>query len=484
MISNGNKVDDIMVCIKSVLSVFFLLVIFLIAPMDAATFSVIVFEKTSNSTLSIPYALVYANNAYLGRTDKDGTLSFTLPGDGPYPVSVVKPGYTTFSGEIDANNMSILVPLTKGDENVSIQLFDADSVTPVSDADVLIRGVNISTMLKSDSNGSVNFFVPGQNSYNIEMSAAGYDPRIEHIDVSVEDQNLQYWLYKEGRSSIIVSDENNRPISGATVINDDQTVGTSNDNGIVVLHLSPGVSYPVKIRKDGFAEKSITLTGSDRHALEKVTLNKAEDQVSILVYNGTHEAVAGAQVSFNGTIAGSTNEFGRLRSTGFYRGTINVSIVHPMYEPVNTEVTFDQGDNEKIFILEPARVSAVLNLMDDNGTIIRDAQVKMNGIEMGFTDNDGNILLMTAKGEPIHVTVNKSGYQPLSTDIPVPGDLNSLNITLKLTKIVKKEVPAPMAIENYTWLLAVPVILIACLIIGLILRRKEHKGHRRGGRDL
>ena len=103
---------------------------FIIIGVPVCALNIMVFEQTDR-TVPIPQALIYTNEEYTATTNENGTYNLSYEGDPP-ALRIAKAGYREWTGTPKVNDTLLLVPLQIRNCSYSIQVFDADTLLPLS----------------------------------------------------------------------------------------------------------------------------------------------------------------------------------------------------------------------------------------------------------------------------------------------------------------------------------------------------------------
>ena len=100
------------------------------------------------------------------------------------------------------NATSLLVNLSRKTLTLKVNLFDSDTLGPVSGALVNISAENTTQGKQTDASGSATFAVLSNNLYSINIAAQNYQPRVATIDFGAENKEVQYRLLSGNRFSV------------------------------------------------------------------------------------------------------------------------------------------------------------------------------------------------------------------------------------------------------------------------------------------
>lgn len=203
----------------------------------------------------------------------DGAYTIYLPA-GDHTLNFTKDTYqdgsmhVTVSGNMVAGNMI----LYKVDDKVTVsgRVVDNTSGTPnpINGANVTISGNSISRSVTSDVYGLFNVDVPGNLTYDLNVSATGYLPLAQPGGVQVGSTNLDLHDITLTKATYAVTgkvyDTNQNPISGASVSVDGYTPVTTGSDGSYSIQLPVG-TYTLNVTIPGYQNASTNVTVSDQN---------------------------------------------------------------------------------------------------------------------------------------------------------------------------------------------------------------------------
>ena len=116
-------------------------------------------------------------------------------------------GYEDWQQTVGKNVTSLMVNLSRTTLTLKVNLYDSDTLGPVSGAMVNISAENATQAKPTDATGAVTFAVKSNDLYSIDIVAPNYQPRSDTIDVSAENKEVQYWLLPSNRFSVMLKDK-------------------------------------------------------------------------------------------------------------------------------------------------------------------------------------------------------------------------------------------------------------------------------------
>jgi hypothetical protein len=419
---------------------------------QATTVYITVYETTGNIT-KIPHASVYVNGALAGKTGPEGNLTVTSGGINDLNLSVTKPGYEVWSGTAGVNQTTVLVPLMRKNLSLTVTTYDADTLSPLAGAEVKVAGENTTSSSATDKNGTAIFGVKAEGIYILDISSKNYLPRTAIIEMDINNKEVQYALFRDDRFSLLVkSGPDQSPVADAEIYIDGNLKGSTDQRGVLTFDITRDKVYNIKVKKAGYEDYLIKALISQNEAVYTVTLGKAAYQAFVSVYNPDHTPVPGAQVIINGTLVGSTNQYGRYTLEGLLSGPYKVEVSHEGFVPKELLVSVTRQGEEINVDLSYGQVNMSVFVEDTDKKVLPGTVISLNGIPAGTTDEHGLLQARLTLNTLYNISASKEGYRTTSLQKQVvPG-----NTTATLTVTLEK---------NFDWL---PVI-IGVVIVGAVI---------------
>ncbi|MDI9633848.1 MAG: PEGA domain-containing protein [Methanolinea sp.] len=398
---------------------------FLVGAAGAVTVVVNVYERDGNVT-PVPGASLYANGAFIGKSDAGGSIQFSHPGEAPVGVTVKKLGYATWTGEIDPNTTALSVEMTRAKVALTVEAYDTDTLLPVPAARVKVSGPGVSNATTTDVNGSATVLLESNAVYTVEVEAPGFRLYERAIEVGFEEKNLQVLLVREERFSVTVRDAaTGEPVPGARVSVDGAERGVTDPRGALFLSLPRGKVYAIAVTKEGYEEyRSQQIVGEDQ-AIVPVSLSKSTAVVFVNVYGEGRNPLEGAMVTVDGKPAGSTNKYGRLQVPNLTYGTYTLNVTAPGHVPVSRSLAVSSRTEDVHVELPRARVNVTLVATEGESGRVAGATVLVNGTPAGTTGPEGTLELALLPGEPYSITAAMEGFAPATAEVAVPSSPNA-----------------------------------------------------------
>lgn len=444
----------------------------LVTGAGGVTVSVTVYETGTNLT-KISQATVYADNGLVGKTDETGYLEFSHPGTGSLEMKVIKRGYGDWTGILDRNVTSLLVEMERKNLTLGINIYDADMLFPVSGAEVAISARGVSASGQTDSNGSVTFQVMAGGLYDLSVHAPNYQARIASVEMGTDDKTVQYWLYHDARLALVVKDETTmKPVDDAEIFIDGVSKGITDQRGALTIDLPRDKVYQIKIRKEGYQDYTEKRIISNDEALVTLSLVKAPSTVFIFVYDEAKMPVENAEIFLEGTLAGTTNAFGRATLENLTMGEYPLSVRRPGYRNQSGTLEVTEMAGELGIQLEYATANLTIATVGTDNKPLPETQISINGKPLGTTDQQGRFSTKLRLNTPYTINATKSGY-------------NSAAVQTEINSTAPPELIIPLQ-KSVNRLLIGSLLIVgaALLLIFGIWRRSrgsQHSRHGKGG---
>lgn len=437
----------------------------------AMTLDIIVVERTEGKVTPLDNAMVYADGGYQGRTDKDGMLSITVSGFQPVPLRVVKPGYDDGIVTPDLNETAVLVPMARKNVSLEMQLFDADLLTPISNATVTASAPNISVSRLTNAEGAARLKLLGETTYSLEARAPGYQSRSSPFDVGLEPLIVQWVMVKENRVSFSVrAGDSQLPVGDAVLTVDGMPRGKTDDNGVLSVELPRGRSYDIRFKAPGYLEYQEKRQVLQNDAIIPVTLAPSLEELTVSVFSGERQPISAASVLINGNQAGTTSRYGMARIPSIRPGEYLIEVRAAGYHDLVKKMTIQEKNEDLVFELVPLTGTVKLAVVDREGSGVPGAPVLVDGRAVGVTNDTGFISLPVQSFRTYEVEVIAKGYIPNRTGIIVNESVVLATPPITLQK-------------EFDWTIPVIIAVIGVVaVLGAVLLVVRLKNRRAGGR--
>lgn len=409
-----------------------LCIVLLCSSAQATDLLITVQDSIDNTTL--PHATVFVNGGNYAKTNNNGQVFLSHTGVNDQLIQVSLSGYEDWQQTVGKNVTSLWVNLSRKTLTLKVDLYDSDTLGPVSGAMVNISAVNITQGKPTDTSGSATFAVLSNNLYSINIVATNYQPRSAVIDIAAENKEVQYWLLSGNRFSIMVKDkETGLPVTDAEVRIDSILAGKTDSRGVLITPLTREKVHLFEIRKPGYQMVSESRTITDADAIYSVDISKAAVGAFIYVFDEKKAPLTGADIYFNGTLTGTTNEYGRSNFPTLVSGSYLVEVRKTGYVPVSRTIVVSNVPEDYTFDMPFESAALSVFVQDRDQKIIPDATVAINGLDVGVTDDRGQMVTKVKFNTPLNISVSKDGYAPASVQQQViQGNATaSVNLTIE-----------------------------------------------------
>jgi hypothetical protein len=448
---------------------FAILLLLLLCSSAQATTSLLITVQDSIDHTNLSHATVFVNNANFARTNSLGQALLVHSGLTDQAIRVSMSGYDDWSQTVDKNVTVLLVNLSRKTLTFKATLFDSDTLNPISGASINITAENVSQMKQTDSSGVATFAVTAATIYSIDINAPNYQTRSGIIDIGTENQEVQYKLLSGNSFSFVVTDKDTgKGIPGAEVRLNAILAGKTDERGILITPVTRSKSYSIEITKDGYKTYTELRTISESDAIYYASLSKAPVGAYIYVIEESKKPVSGADVYVNGTLLGSTNEYGRLSSSTLVTGDYLIEVRKSGYTSQNRAMTIAGASKDFTFILPYENTALTVFVQDRDKKVIPGASISVDGTAAGSTDDNGQLVTRIPFNTDVNISVTKEGYAPQAVKKQVISGNASATTTVVLDK-------------NIDWNLIgmIGIGVLAILVLFAIIRALGRRGARR-----
>lgn len=451
---------------------FALLILILVCSAAQATnLQITVQDSLDNST--VPHATIFVDGSNQGRTNNVGQFFVTHSGLNDIDLRVTNTGYDDWESMINKNATTVLVNLTRKCLTLKVDLFDSDSLSPVSNANITITADNTTLSKVTDATGSATFGVIAETLYSLSITAPNYQPRSTTIDMGAENQEVQYWLLSGNRFSVIIKDKDtSSPVSNAEVRVDSILLGKTDERGILITPLTRGKIYSIEIKKDGYKTYTETRQIGAGEALYSVSISKAAVGAFIYVTDENKAPLSCADIYLNGTLSGSTNEYGRLNFPNLVSGTYGLEVRKNGYVTVSRPISVVTQGQDYVFQMPLENAALTIFARDKDQKIISNATIVINGKYAGVTNDHGHFLTNVKMNTAYNITSTKENYLSASAQSQVIQGNSTGTITLTMEKNLDWGFIGMIAIG------AIAVLILFAVIRMFGGRKKRHVTRR------
>ena len=413
-----------------------LLCLLLLCSVAQATMDLQITVRDSIDNTSIPSATVYVNGQDSARTNNNGQFLLTHNGLYDQRIRVSMIGYTDWEKVVAKNQTNILVNMSRKIVILKANLYDSDTLSPVAGALVNISAMDYSQSKQSDAAGAVEFGVNASMLYSIDITAPNYEPRSGTVDVAMENKAVQFWLLSGNKYSFVVKDkESTVPVSGAEVRLNGVLAGKTDERGILSIPVGRDKEYTIEIRKEGYESVTEIRTIRKSDALYSADITKAPLGAFVYVYDESRNPLDGAEIYINGSLSGTTNQYGRGTFPDLVFGSYPVEIRKTGYSPSGRTIVVSNKSDEYSFTLPAEGSDLTIRVQDNDQKGIPNATVAIDETVSGQTDDQGLYVTKVKFNQLYNITASHEGYQSASVQKQVIQGNGTvvINITLEKT---------------------------------------------------
>lgn len=399
---------------------------------QATNLQITVLDSLDNVT--IPHATVFVNGAEYALTNNNGQALYVHDGTSDLLVRVSMLGYDDWTNTVGRNETVLLVNLSRKALILTVRLYDSDNLGPVAGALVNISAFNSTEGHQSGAAGTATFGVNASALYSITITSPDYQPISGTVSIGTEDKTVEYYLLSKNRFSFVVkSKESQVPVSGAEIYLNSILAGKTDERGILSIPVTRGKEYTIDIKKDGYVTFTEKRTISDSDALYTADISKATLGAFVYVYDENQNPLSGAEVYLNGSLSGTTNQYGRFTLSDLVLGSYPVEIRKTGFVPSNRTIVVVNKTDDYTFTLAFESASLTVYVQDTDLKVIPNATIAFDGTVKGHTDSHGQFVTSVKFNQTYNITASQEGYQPASVqERVVQGNATqSVNITLE-----------------------------------------------------
>ena len=237
--------------------------------------------------------MVIKSNSEVVKTieaDKNGQFNVNLPKGKVYDVEVSAPGYVAQNKIIDltddakdVQNDFALVPVK---QNVTFagKATDSKSKAPVKATMTVKSNGQLVKTVEGDTNGQFILDLPKGKVYDVEVSASGYAPQQQKVDLTASDTDIQkdFALIPEIQGiqllAKVVDSKTAAPVEASLLVkNNDKVVKSAkaDKTGTIKVDVPEGKSYEIEVTAPGYVPQRqiIDLTNVPRGVKKEITLD-------------------------------------------------------------------------------------------------------------------------------------------------------------------------------------------------------------------
>lgn len=447
---------------------FTLLCVFLLLSSAAQATELQITVRDGIDNTSIPSASVYVNGADYARTNNNGQFLLSHNGLNDQRIRVTMIGYNDWENIVAKNATLLLINLSHKSVTLKVNLYDSDTMSPVAGALVNISVMNFTQGKLSDAAGVAEFGVNASMLYAVDITAPNYEPRSGTADVGMENKAVQFWLLSGNKYSFVVKDkESKEPVPGAEVHLNSVLAGKTDERGVLSIPVARGKTYTIEIRKDGYEPVTESRTISEADAFYSADMIKAALGAFVYVYDESHDPVKGAEIYINGSLSGTTNEYGRGTFPDLVFGSYPVEIRKAGYTPSGRTIVVSNKSDEYTFTLPSEGADLTISVKDKEQRPLTNAAIIIDGAGNGQTDNNGQYLSKVKFNTPYNITVSKDGYQSASLQKEIIQGNATVLIDISLEKSM-----------DWGFIGSIVIVLIVVLVLFIAYKKFGRKPGR------
>jgi len=433
---------------------FSLLFVVLLCSSAQATTNLLITVQDSLDNTTLPHATVFVNGANFALTNNNGQAYLTHQGVANQDIRVSMSGYSDWEQIVDMNATVLLVNLSRQTLTLKVDLFDSDTLSPITGATINVTALNQSQMKQTDATGSATFGVMGATFYSVDISSPNYQTRHETVDVGSVNQELQYKMLSGNSFSFVVKDKDTGSvIPGAEVRLNNVLAGKTDNRGILITPVTRGTSYTIEIKAPGYTTYTETRTISISDAIYTTGLTKAAIGAYIYVTDENKAPLNGADIYINGTLSGSSNEYGRMNFPALVAGDYLMEVRKSGYVTQSRAISVSGQSQDYSFTLPFESAAMTIFVQDKDQKIVPNASIAIDGTDAGVTDDHGQLLSQVKFNTPLNITVSKDGYQPASVQKEVIQGNSTASVNVQIER-------------NLDWGL---IMMIALGVVGVLI---------------
>jgi hypothetical protein len=169
-------------------------------------------------------------------------------------------------------------------------------------------------------------------------------------------------------------------------------------------------------------------------ALESIQISRAPVGAFIYVTDENRLPLASADVYINGTLSGTTNQYGRSNFPNILSGSYPVEVRKTGYVAVSRTLNVSTQGQDYVFELPFESAVLTLFVQDKDQKFVSNATITLNGQFAGVTDDHGQYITNVKLNALYNITSVKDGYQPASVQKQVIQGNSTDSVTLTMEK--------------------------------------------------
>ena len=174
---------------------------------------------------------------------------------------------------------------------------------------------------------------------------------------------------------------------------------------------------------------------AESDALYTVEIEKAPLGAFVYVYDENHNPINGADIYINGSLSGTTNQYGRGTFPDLVLGSYPVEVRKTGFVPSSRTLVVSNKSEDYTFSLTFENADLTIYVQDKELKNIPNASIALDGTVSGKTDDHGQFITKVKFNQIYNITASHDGYQPASVQKQViqGNATSSVNISLEKT---------------------------------------------------
>lgn len=336
--------------------------------------------------------------------------------------------------------VSLAQPAVAADVTLTVSVVD-DSGSTVAGAEIAAEWSGGSTTETTASNGKAFVDVPEGENVTLRVS---HDDYVRNQPVEIEDADggdVEITVYPKAEATASVVDANG-PVADAEVrfVKDDRLAasGTTDDDGEFSTGTVEAGEYDVRVKKAGYYVERTTVDVEN----DETTEIEVERGSVVVDFNVTDDhfdpprAIEGAAVT--------VDEFGSVRTLEDGQNSMrlpvntrfSVTVGKARYENASGSVAVAEEPRQANFTMQRADALSLetvservvagervrLEVVDEYGAPVADATIRLDGEEVGETDDDGVLLATVESGGEHELVAEKGSLESNAVTVEAIGD--------------------------------------------------------------
>ena len=401
---------------------------------QAVILTVTAVDDTSGSP--IYGAKIYIDGRYEGETNSAGQYIYEHNLRTSFRIGLEKPGYVPWQALLSQTQTSIRAGLSRQTSALTVTVYDADSLKPVSGALVKVTGsAGVIQTVSTGTGGVAQFAATAGSIYNVEISATNYDTLYKTVEMENVGKAVDYRLFRNDIFIVEVEEKDlGVPLSGANVHIDGIFFGTTGTDGKATSFVERERSHTIRITTDDYLAYTDEVYIASDMLLYRAKLSKTLYPVTVSVYDIKKMPVGKATVFIDAKNTGTTNEYGRIGIVYLDAGLHEVKAVKDGFNTFTKSVTADDSLQDVIIELDYADTLVTITVHDKEGNPIGGASVSVNDNYNGVTKADGTLATPLQSNENYRISVRNAGYTPAEITQDIPLGATEMAVDIEMNK--------------------------------------------------